>query len=78
MLQAGLDASVTVTDSEALVAVRDLASQGVDSGPCGASTLAGARAVLTDPARRAALGISDHTVVVLLSTEGRAANPKGF
>jgi len=78
VLQAGLDASVTVTDSEALMAVRDLASLGVDSDPCGASTLAGARAVLTDPARRAALGLSDDAVVVLLSTEGRAANPKGF
>ncbi|GAA1209030.1 diaminopropionate ammonia-lyase [Rhodoglobus aureus] len=78
VLQAGLDASVTVTDSEALGAVRDLATQDVDSGPCGASTLAGARAVLSDPARRAALGISADAVVVLLSTEGRAANPKGF
>jgi len=76
ILLAGLDASVTVTDSEALAAVHDLASHGVDSGPCGASTLAGARAVLVDPDRRAELGITDDAIVVLLSTEGRAANPK--
>ena len=78
ILLAGLDASVTVTDAEALAAVRDLANDGVDSGPCGASTLAGARAVLTDPDRRAALKLPDDAVVVLLSTEGRSANPKGF
>ncbi|EAR25302.1 diaminopropionate ammonia-lyase [marine actinobacterium PHSC20C1] len=78
VLQAGLDASVTVTDAEALTAVKDLATLGVDSGPCGASTLAGARAMLADADRRAALGITDDAIVVLLSTEGRAANPKGF
>jgi diaminopropionate ammonia-lyase len=78
ILQFGLDTSVTVTDTEAVTAVHELARLGVDSGPCGASTLAGARAVLADPDRRTALGIADDAVVVLLSTEGRAANPKGF
>lgn len=77
-LREGLDASVTVTDAGALDAVRDLAAQGVDAGPCGAATLAGARNVMSVPERRAALGLPDDAVVVLLSTEGRAANPKGL
>ncbi|EPR75497.1 Threonine dehydratase [Leifsonia rubra CMS 76R] len=78
ILQAGLDASVTVADPQALSAASDLRAYGVDSGPCGGATLAGARAVLNDPDRRAALGITGDAVVVLLSTEGRAANPKGL
>jgi len=68
MLQAGLDAAVTVTDGEAARAVRDLQATGVDSGPCGAAALAGVRAL----ARTGALA---DTAVLLLSTEGRAANP---
>jgi diaminopropionate ammonia-lyase len=69
VLQAGLDAAVTVTDGEAVRAVRDLQAAGVDSGPCGASSLAGVRAL----ARTGALAAD--TTVLLLSTEGRAANP---
>jgi diaminopropionate ammonia-lyase len=69
MLQAGLDAAVTVTDGEAARAVRDLQAAGVDSGPCGAAALAGVRAL----ARTGAL--TADTAVLLLSTEGRAANP---
>jgi diaminopropionate ammonia-lyase len=78
ILRAGLDASVTVTDRAALEAVEELMRLGIDSGPCGAATLAGARAVLTNPSRRSALGIRDDAVVALLSTEGPAANPKGL
>jgi len=69
VLQAGLDAAVTVTDGEAAQAVRDLQAAGVDSGPCGAAALAGVRAL----ARTGALAAD--TAVLLLSTEGRAANP---
>jgi diaminopropionate ammonia-lyase len=76
ILRAGLDASITVSDDEALDAVASLGEFGIDSGPCGAATFAGARKVLADPERRSALGIDDTSVVVLLSTEGRAANPK--
>jgi diaminopropionate ammonia-lyase len=68
-LQAGLDAAVTVTDGEAVRAVRDLQAAGVDSGPCGAAALAGVRAL----ARTGSLAAD--TTVLLLSTEGRAANP---
>lgn len=78
ILRAGLDASVTVSDTQAIEAVRELDRLGVDSGPCGASTLAAAHAVLTNPERRAALDITEDSVVVLLSTEGNAANPKAF
>jgi diaminopropionate ammonia-lyase len=67
VLQAGLDAAITVTDGESARAVRDLRAAGVDSGPCGA--LAGVRAL----ARTGPLGAD--TTVLLLSTEGRAANP---
>ena len=70
VLRAGCDAAVAVSDQDALRAVADLGRLGVSSGPSGAATLAGARAALTDPGRRAALGLDDDAVVVLLSTEG--------
>jgi len=71
VLRDGCDAAVVVTDDQALRASADLDSLGVSSGACGAATLAGLRAVLHDPARRADLGLPDDAVVVLLSTEGR-------
>jgi diaminopropionate ammonia-lyase len=74
-LVAGIDAAVTVPDTAAALAVADLAVAGLDSGPCGAATLAGARAVLLEPDRRAALALGEDAVVVLCSTEGRGANP---
>ena len=72
VLRAGLDAAVAVTDEAALRAVDHLTALGVPSGPCGAATLAGLRAALTDPARRAALQLPADAVLVLLSTEGNA------
>ncbi|MCC3777670.1 diaminopropionate ammonia-lyase [Streptomyces sp. UNOB3_S3] len=77
-LRDGLDAAVTVTDADGARAAADLASLGVPSGPCGAASLAGVRAALTGDgadARRAALGLGPASVLVLLSTEGPAANP---
>ncbi|MET7639973.1 diaminopropionate ammonia-lyase [Streptomyces sp. NPDC005438] len=76
-LRDGVDASVTVTDPQALNAVTELVDLGVDSGPCGAATLAALRTVLADHERGVPLGLTGESVVVLLSTEGRAANPKG-
>lgn len=70
VLRDGLDAAVTVTDDEALQASADLGAFGVSSGPCGAATLAAARASLGDPDHRADLDLPDEAVVVLLSTEG--------
>jgi len=70
VLQAGCDAAVAVSDTDALSAVADLGRLGVSSGPSGAAALAGARAALSEPARRTALGLGEEAVVVLLSTEG--------
>lgn len=70
VLRDGCDAAVTVTDDAALRAVADLGALGISSGPSGAATLAGLRAALTDPGRRADLDLPDDAVVVLLSTEG--------
>lgn len=65
-LRNGVDRAVAVTDEEAAQAVHDLAEFGVDAGPCGAATLAGVRALGALP---------PDATVLLLSTEGRAANP---
>ncbi|TLP80036.1 diaminopropionate ammonia-lyase [Nesterenkonia sphaerica] len=77
VLREGVDAAVTVGEEQALAAVKQLGALGVDSGPCGAATLAALREVAADPQRRHLVGLSDDSVVVLLSTEGTAANPKG-
>ncbi|MEU2421033.1 diaminopropionate ammonia-lyase [Streptomyces sp. NPDC007851] len=77
-LRGGLDAAVAVADAASARAAGDLAAAGVSSGPCGAATLAGLRAVLTGrgaESRRSALGLGPDSVVVLLNTEGTAANP---
>ncbi|MFC8799525.1 diaminopropionate ammonia-lyase [Promicromonospora sp. NPDC057138] len=75
VLRDGLDGAVTVSDDQAAAAVEDLARHGVDSGPCGAATLAAARLVLGQAGWRDAIGLRPDAVVLLLSTEGRAANP---
>lgn len=74
-LRAGLDLAVAVDDDEARTAVGDLGALGLDVGPCGAASLAGIRRALGDPKTHAALGLPESPVVVLLSTEGLAANP---
>ena len=66
-LLAGLDAAVAVTDEDTEQAVADLATLGVNSGPCGAATLAGVRAA------RPVLDLSSDSIIVLISTEGRHA-----
>jgi len=78
LLRAGLDAAVAVTDADSASAARDLAAAGVSAGPCGAASLAGARAALTGTGaagRRRALAVGSDSTVILLSTEGTAANP---
>jgi diaminopropionate ammonia-lyase len=75
VLRDGCDAAVAVTDDDATRAVADLERLGVSSGPCGAATLAGVRAVLGSHApaqRRAALALAAEAIIVLLSTEGNA------
>ena len=77
-LRDGLDAAVAVADADSAAAARDLAGYGIPAGPCGGASLAGARAALTGEdaeARRAALAVGPAATVVLLCTEGSAANP---
>lgn len=68
VLKDGVHASVAVTDRESHEAVRFLHSQGVDSGPCGAATLAALRKLCTEGIfdRKDRSGMS----TVLFSTEG--------
>ncbi len=77
-LRDGLDAAVAIADADSAAAARDLAAYGIPAGPCGGASLAGARAALTGEdaeVRREAVAIGPDTTVVLLSTEGAAANP---
>jgi diaminopropionate ammonia-lyase len=74
-LRSGLDVAVAVADEVVRTAVGDLGGWGLDVGPCGASTLAGIREAHRDPKLGQALGLSDSSVVVLLSTESLSANP---
>jgi diaminopropionate ammonia-lyase len=77
----GLDACVTVTDAQAVAAAHDLTALGVPAGPCGAAALAAARFIKASqdhPASdrtRPLLGLSPTATIVLLVTEGAAANP---
>ncbi|WP_405801086.1 diaminopropionate ammonia-lyase [Streptomyces sp. NBC_01506] len=80
VLHGGLDAAIAVADADSARAAGDLAALGVSCGPCGAAPLAGVRAALSGEGadeRRTALGLGPAATVVLLSTEGPAANPLG-
>ena len=54
-----------------------LVEAGIDAGPCGGATLAGLHTLLAGPDDRArrALDLDERSTVVLLCTEGSAANP---
>lgn len=68
VLLAGVDASLSISDVEAHRALGALHSMGVLAGPCGASPLAALhRLKKTD---KAALGLDESSVVILLCTEG--------
>lgn len=67
-LRGGVDACVTISDLEAHNAVEYLADQGVNSGPCGAATLAGLFRLGEDENRPQWL--NKDSVVVILNTEG--------
>ncbi len=75
VISAGLDAAVGVSEDEARSALHDLHTAGVPVGPCGAAALAGLRLAAGDPELAGALGLGARSVVVLVSTEGIAANP---
>ena len=73
----GLDACVAVDDPEVADATRVLAQHGVHAGPCGAAALAALQAIHDSGADqpRSTLGLTPTSTVVLLVTEGPAANP---
>jgi diaminopropionate ammonia-lyase len=79
-LRAGIHGTVTVTDTEAHAAMRELAAGGLAIGDCGAATLAALRALVGDPAcaeLRAAVALGPTTRVLLIATEG-PTDPDGY
>ena len=70
----GLDAGVAISDDETGDAMDRLRDLGILAGPSGAASLAGVRVALADADRRAALSITDESVVVLLCTEAIPAD----
>jgi threonine dehydratase len=68
VLQAGVDASLTISDDEAHEACCLLQSLSVSAGPCGAAPLAALRRLASSD--KVALGLDKSSVVVLLCTEG--------
>lgn len=76
VLAAGADAAVLVSENDVRTAIADLWDAGVNSGPCGAATLAGARNAI--PQGESALQLASDAVVLLLNTESREANPSGL
>ncbi|HEX7405131.1 MAG TPA: diaminopropionate ammonia-lyase [Candidatus Nanopelagicaceae bacterium] len=75
ILRNGVSAAIAVSDEEAALAVRQLNSLDVDSGPCGGASLAGLRIALLDEKVRTAMGVVKDSIIVLINTEGLAANP---
>jgi diaminopropionate ammonia-lyase len=71
VLNAGVDAAVTITDVEAHQAVKYLLENGVQAGPCGAAPLAALRKV----SKENALDLGPDSVVVLFCTEGAREYP---
>lgn len=69
-----IDACVTVSCYESHCAVRDLAAEKINSGPCGAASLAALRR-LAGAGNRLSL-LNKDSVVVLLSTEGSRPYPE--
>ena len=71
-LERGLAGAVVVDDEATADAVADLSALGIDSGPCGAASLAALRILATEPAR-SHLGLGPDSSIVLLNTEGSDA-----
>jgi diaminopropionate ammonia-lyase len=71
-LERGLAGAVVVDDAAAADAIAELSARGVDSGPCGAASLAALRLLAAEPARTR-LGLRGDSSVMLLNTEGSNA-----
>ncbi len=69
-LHRGLAGAVAIDDSAAAAAMQELAAYSIDSGPCGAASLAALR-ILAAHAPREALGLGAASTVLLLNTEGQ-------
>ncbi|EWG53734.1 hypothetical protein FVEG_12104 [Fusarium verticillioides 7600] len=67
VLKNGVDASLTISDYEAHQSAMYLQSQGINAGPCGASTLAALRRLT--PEDKKALRLSEKSTVVIFCTE---------
>ncbi len=80
-LRDGLTGTVTVSDAEAVAAMRELAALGYAIGDCGAAPLAALRALMTAPdgaELRAAAGLAEPGArVLLVATEG-VTDPAGY
>ena len=79
-LRDGLHAAVAIPDEAVRQAMRDLAVAGVVAGETGAAGLGGLVALLTGPdadERRAELGVTPTTRILLFSTEG-ATDPAAY
>jgi diaminopropionate ammonia-lyase len=72
-LRDGISGTLTVDDSEAHRAMRELAAAGLAIGDCGAAPLAALRALCREPgcsALREAVGLDSSSRVALIATEG--------
>lgn len=70
LLQARLDAALTVSDPEACTGMRLLAEHDVHAGATGAAAVAAAAAACSDEDARSALGLDERSTLLLLVTEG--------
>ena len=80
VLRDGLAGTVVIADGEAHEAMRDLARAQIVAGDCGASSLAGLRALMRDSAcaeLRERAGLGPASCVLLVSTEG-ATDPESY
>ena len=68
VLLAGVDVSISVSDTDAHQAVEYLQSIGIPAGPCGAAPLVTLRSIAQSPLGNTFL--RQESVVVLLCTEG--------
>ena len=67
-LRDGVDASITVTDSQDEAALRILTEMGISTGPCSAGTLAAL--LRACEVGRESLGLDEESCIVLFGTEG--------
>ncbi|KAI1114010.1 pyridoxal-phosphate dependent enzyme family protein [Nemania sp. NC0429] len=76
VLEAGIDASIVISDAECHAAVQELEAAGIHAGPCGAAALAALRKACAETAGvREELGLDASAVVVLYCTEGPREYP---